>query len=275
MTIKEFLSATTKKFEQAGISSARLDAEVILAHTMGKDRVWLLARSNEKMSKSTQAAADKLIDKRLTRQPVSYVIGRKEFYGLDFYVDERVLTPRDETELIAEEVIKHAPQKAAVIDIGTGSGALAIAIAKHRPDLSVSASELSKPALEVAAINAEKILGTDHQIDLIRSDLFCDIVGQFDIIITNLPYVSSDYKPRMMAEVKHEPAVSLFGGPNDGLDLYRKFFKQAPAHLKPGGKVYLESDPWQHQELTKIAAQAGLKLAFQNYLILGFALKTS
>ena len=275
MTVKEFLAKTTKEFEQVGISSARLDAEVLLAHAYNQDRTWLLAHSDQELTKSIQVAVEKLAQRRLLREPVSYITRHKEFYELDFYVDQRVLTPRDETELIAGEVIAHAPKNASVIDIGTGSGALAIAIAKHRPDLAVSASEISEAALEVARLNANHILGENHTINMIASDLFDNIVGQFDIIITNLPYVSTDYKPRMMAEVKHEPEVALFGGPSDGLDLYRKFFKELPAHIKPRGQVYIESDPWQHQELIKIAKTVNLAPVYQNYLILGFAVSTS
>ncbi len=275
MTIKEFLLKTTKEFERLGISSSRLDAEIILAHCLKKDRVWLLAHNDQPLTKSDQTVANRLIKKRLSRQPISYVTNQKEFYGLDFYVDKRVLTPRDETELIAEEVIKNAPQGSSLIDIGTGSGALAITIAKHRPDLVISASEISAPALEVAKVNATKILGQNHKINMITSDLFDKIVGRFDIVITNLPYVSTDYKPRMMAEVQYEPAIALFGGAGDGLDLYREFFRQLPGHLKNNGLVYLESDPWQHQEITRVAASAGLAPTYQNYLILGFALKTS
>ena len=175
--------------------------------------------------------------RRLNREPVCYITNKLEFYGLEFYVDNRVLSPRVETELIAEQAIKNAPKNSKLIDIGTGSGAIAIAIAKHRPDLVITATEVSRDALSVAKRNAKKLLGAKYNIEFIKADIFDGVEGEFETIVTNLPYVSEDYKPRMKPEVAKEPAVALFGGPGDGLDLYRSFYAQLPKHIKLSSRV--------------------------------------
>lgn len=274
MTIKNFLEESIGRLKKAGIASARLDSELLCAYALGRDRVWLVAHDTHKLSADELKTCQQLINKRAKRIPLSYITSHKEFYSLDFYVDKRVLTPRNETELIATEVIKNIPPRASLVDVGTGSGALAVAIKYHRPDINVSASEISTSALKVARRNAEQIIGKNHDINLIESNLFDKIVGKFDVITANLPYVSTDYKPRMMAEVKHEPEIALFGGPNDGLNLYRQFFKQAPDHLNKNSLIYLESDPWQHEAIIALAKEAGLRPIFQNYLILGFGPQT-
>jgi len=122
----------------------------------------------------------------------------------------------------------------------------------------------------VAKLNTKKLLGKDHNIRFVMSDIWDEIKEKFDVVVTNLPYVSESYKPNMKPEVLKEPAVALFGGRKDGLDLYRKFYQGLSKHIKPGSLVYHESDPWQHDELKKLAKTAGLKPAFENYLILGF-----
>ncbi len=270
MTITELLAATASKFQQAEIPSARLDAELLLAHSLGKTREWLLAHGDEVLTADQLKQFEVLVARRIDREPVCYITNCLEFYGLDFYVDHRVLSPRVETELVAEQAIKHAPHGSQLIDIGTGSGAIAIAVAKHRPDLRITASEVSQDALQVARKNAAKILGADHLLEFIEADIFDGLHSTFETIVTNLPYVSEDYKPRMKPEVAKEPAIALFGGPGDGLDLYRRFYEQLPRHIQPGSRVYHESDPWQHEELKKLAAQAGLTPILEEYLILGF-----
>jgi release factor glutamine methyltransferase len=271
MIIKTTLTEATEKLKTNGSPSARLDAELILAKLLNKSREWLIAHDDEKLSTEQARAFEGLIKRRLDHEPVGYINESIEFYGIDFYIDKRVLSPRVETEAIAEEVINKAPRGASLIDIGTGSGAIAIAIAKHRPDLKITASEVSPEALEVAKLNAEKILGKDHAIKFIMSDIWENVAAKFDIVVTNLPYVSESYKPNMKPEVLKEPAVALFGGKDDGLDLYRRFYKDLPDHIESSALIYHESDPWQHDELKKLAKSAGLKPAFENYLILGFS----
>lgn len=270
MTIKSTLNKATTQFIEIGIPSARLDAELLLAHILGKNREYLIAHDDQILSDDEISLYNTYISRRLDREPVCYITNTLEFYGINFYVDNRVLSPRVETELIAEQAIKNASQNSTLIDIGTGSGAIAIAIAKHRPDLTITATEVSTEALTVAQKNAKAILGSDHKISFITADIFDGVDGVFDTVVTNLPYVSKDYIPNMKPEVQKEPAVALFGGSGDGLDLYRRFYTQLPQHIKSGSRVYHESDPWQHEALTKLAVSAGLKPILEEYLILGF-----
>jgi release factor glutamine methyltransferase len=275
MTVKEALSMAKSKFEQVDIKSARLDSEILLASVLKKDKEWLITHDNDELSAKQQLVFNKFVERRLDREPVCYITNKLDFYGIDFYVDNRVLSPRVETELIAEEAIKNAPKNSKLIDLGTGSGAIAVAIAKHRSDLEITATEISEEAMEVAKLNAKNILGKDSKIKFIMADVWEGVDGAFDTIVTNLPYVSEDYKPNMKPEVLKEPAVALFGGKGDGLDLYRKFYSDIKRHINPDSKIYHESDPWQHEGLKALAEAEGLKPILEEYLILGFQNKTN
>ncbi len=275
MTVKEALSMAKLKFEQVDIKSARLDSEILLASALKKDKEWLITHDGDELSANQQLVFNKFVERRLNREPVCYITNKLDFYGIDFYVDNRVLSPRVETELIVEEAIKNAPNNSKLIDLGTGSGAIAIAIAKHRPDLEITATEISEEAMEVAKLNAKSILGKDNKIKFIMADVWDGVDGAFETIVTNLPYVSEDYKPNMKPEVLKEPAVALFGGKGDGLDLYRKFYSDIKKHIKPDSRIYHESDPWQHEGLKALAKAEGLRPILEEYLILGFQNKTN
>lgn len=270
MTINSALKAAAEKFSKLNISSAQLDAQLLLCAVLGKPKEFLIAHGEDDLTLAQTKKFEGFLKRRLDREPVCYITNHIEFYGLDLYIDNRALSPRVETELVTEQAIKNAPKNSCLIDIGTGSGAIAVAIAKHRPDLKVTATEISRDALEVAKKNAESILGKDHKVKFVVADIFDGIEGIYETVVTNLPYVSEDYKPRMKPEVAKEPAVALFGGPGDGLDLYRRFYTQLPTHIMSGSLVYHESDPWQHEELKKLATKAGLKPILEDYLILGF-----
>lgn len=270
MTIKEALQQAKSKFEAVDIKSARLDSELLLATALGKEKEWLIAHDNDKLTAEQQKKFEGFIKRRLDREPVCYITNKLEFYGIDFYVDNRVLSPRVETELIAEQAIKNAPKGSKLIDLGTGSGAIAVAIAKHRPDLDIVATEVSEEAMEVAKINAKSILSPKHSIKFVMADVWDGADGVFNTVVTNLPYVSEDYKPNMKPEVLKEPAVALFGGKGDGLDLYRRFYSNIKPHIKKGSRIYHESDPWQHEGLKELAKAQGLRPILEEYLILGF-----
>lgn len=270
MTIRRSLVAAERRLDSVGISSARLDSELLLAHCLKQNREWLIAHDQDELTKLQAERYELAIVRRLDREPVCYITNQLEFYGIDFFVDNRVLSPRVETELIVEQAIELAKPGSKLIDLGTGSGAIAIAIVKHRPDLLITATEVSGEAMQVAKRNASSILGASNKIKFIKADVWAGVVGQFDTIVTNLPYVSKSYLPNMKPEVQKEPAVALFGGEGDGLDLYRRFYADLSTHTTADSIVLHESDPWQHDQLKLLANQAGLALFSESYLILGF-----
>jgi len=269
VTARAALHKAIGRLDEAKISGNRLDAELILAYVLGRDRAWLLAHDDTELDEPQLEQFDALINRRLQREPIVHLTGTREFYGLDFEITPDVLTPRVETEQLVDWAIKYAPKNSRLIDLGTGCGNIAIAVKKHRPDLDITATDLSERELAVARRNA-----TNHHADisLLAADLWQGVSGQFATVVCNLPYLADDAD--LMPEVQREPAVALFGGP-DGLNLYRRFLTDLPAHLAPGGFVFTESDPWQHEPLIATAATAGLSPIEQGYFILGFQLQAN
>ena len=267
MTIRNALRAAQHRLEEAHIPGGRLDSELIMGFVVGHHRAWLLIHDDTELDEPQLEHFDSLINRRLQREPVVHITGSREFYNLDLQVTPDVLTPRVETEQMVDWAIEYAPQNSRLIDIGTGSGAIAIAITKHRPDLQITATDISETELAVARANAAK-----HQanINLVESNLWSNVPGQFETVVTNLPYLADDAD--LMPEVQREPRVALVGGP-DGLEIYRRFLAQLPDHLAPGGYLFTESDPWQHEALIAEAAQSGLIPIEQGYFILGFQLR--
>lgn len=269
MTIQHAIDFAESKLKDLDIKSFKLDAQLLLCDVLNKSRAFVIANQDYSLSSSETAKFKEHVSRRTDREPLCYITNSIEFYGNNFFVDKRVLAPRVETETIVENAINYAPRNSRLIDIGTGSGAIAISIALNRPDLDITATEISKDALEVAKINAQK-LRADNKIKFITSDLFSNVGGRYETVVTNLPYVSCDYVDKMKPEVKKEPSIALYGGSGDGLHLYRKFYKQLPKHLVSNSRIYHESDPWQHNELKKIAKKIGLELTLDDYFILGF-----
>lgn len=289
-SVAKWLKDAAEELAQAHTGSERLDAELILGHVLGHDRAWLKAHGADPLTTRQSAAATALIKRRAAREPLVHLTGKREFYGLELEVTPDVLTPRIETEQMVEWAIQHAPQNGRLVDIGTGSGAIAIAIAKHRPDLHVTATDVSQAALAVAQRSAAthkvkiNFVISDLWRQIPRSDLDRKLAskaarsetrrpttGLFDTVVTNLPYLRDDAATELMPEVRREPAVALFGGA-DGLDLYRRFLAGLPGHLAPGGLLFTECDPWQHDTLIAEAAAYGLSPIEQGYFILGFRL---
>ncbi len=264
MTIKEALTHSQDSLKAANISSAKLDTELLLAHVLGSTREYLLAHDDLELTAEQTDQFKGLINRRAHHEPLVHLTNRCEFYGLELEITPDVLTPRVETEQMVEWAVQYAPPGSKLIDIGTGSGAIAIAIAKHRPDLEIWATELTPEALQIAKRNTDK-----HKLNIkcVQSDLFQAISASFSTVVTNLPYLKDDAD--LMPEVQKEPAVALFGGP-DGLDLYRRFLRELPEHLEPDGYLFTECDPWQQADLISQAAKIGLKPLQQGYFIMGF-----
>jgi len=239
------LQWTQTKFQSAGISNARLDAEHLLAFAIGCSRMTLYVEHDRPVDDAQRARFRELVKRRLTREPVAYIEGKRGFHALDLElaVDRRVLVPRPETEHLVDWMLEDlVDASGAVIDVGTGSGAIALAIKHRRRDLDVTAVDVSTDALDVARANAERLA---LDVGLVRSDLLADVsppAGGWRAIAANLPYIATAELATLEPEVSvHEPRLALDGGA-DGLDLIRRLIAQIvqPGVLAPGGAVYLE-----------------------------------
>jgi release factor glutamine methyltransferase len=234
----------------------RLDAQLLLLHALGRpahDRAWLLAHDTDAMAPAVQAAFDTCVQRRLAGEPVAYITGHKEFFGIDLQVDARVLVPRPDTETLVEwalEVLKDVP-KASVLDLGTGSGAIALALKHSRRDVHVSAVDASSGALKVARANAQRLA---LEVEFLRGSWFEPVRGQFDLIVANPPYIAA--QDRHLKDLRHEPLKALASGA-DGLDDIRQIVSQACAHLKPGGSLLLEHGYDQAENVRTLLRDAG------------------
>ena len=255
LSIADFLAISTKALSKAGIASAMLDSELILAHVLRRSREWLLAHDATALTQPQQQQAHQLLLQRTRRQPIAYLTGRRDFYGRSFLVNEQVLIPRPESEVILAilDELMQANHPRTVLDVGTGSGCLAISIKLAHPDLAVSACDISDSALLVARRNAARLLPSGQQIKFYQSDLLSDLpVGsQFDLIVANLPYLSP-VKNGLSPELAYEPAIALYAD-DDGLSLIKQLVATAPARLTPGGYLLLEMDTDQIETVASYA----------------------
>lgn len=236
----DLLTWTTGHFQKQNIPSARLDAELLLAHALDSQRLQLYLRFQEIVPPKQLAAFRELVRQRAARVPLAYLTHEREFMGLSFYVDESVLIPRPETETLVEIVEeRESGEDCVLLDIGTGSGAIAVSLAK-RKGWTVVATDLSADALAVARQNADAH-EVEAQIDFREGDLFAavDDNSQFDWIISNPPYICSATLPTLEPEIAHEPRMALDGGA-DGLDVLRELLLTSPDYLRPGGSLIAE-----------------------------------
>lgn len=239
MKIGDYIKSITHALREAGIDSPALDAEVIAAHFLDMDRHQLVTWSDRVLSDSEKSAIDKAIKRRLKFEPVAYITGVKEFYSLEFTVNKDVLIPRPETELLVDMAIYWAGLNSSVLDLCTGSGAIAVALKHSRGDLDVCASDISAKALKVAEKNAEKILGK-RRISFFEGDLFTPFKDEkFDLIVSNPPYVSGVLKGELQRELDFEPHDALYAD-DDGRAVIRKIIDEAPLYLDEKGVLLLE-----------------------------------
>lgn len=251
-TVREALARAAS----AGL--ARLDAQLLLLHALGRpasDRGWLIAHDDDALAEHIHRTYDDLCARRAAGEPLAYLVGAREFFGLTLAVDARVLVPRPETEHLVEwalEVLQGSAQPA-VIDLGTGSGAIALALARQRPDARVEAVDASAGALEVAAANAGA-LGV--QVAFRQGNWLDGLPGPYDLIVSNPPYVAG--ADPHLAALTHEPLSALAAGA-DGLDDLRVIASQAPARLRPGGWLLLEHGHDQAEAVRGLLETAGLE----------------
>lgn len=239
MTLKQVLDQARQIFTTNRIEDASLEGEILLRHTLKIDRAGLYSELDRELGADQKDVFWNLVQRRVSGEPTAYITGRREFYGLDFYIDQRVLIPRPETELLVEKALELAQTRAiaAVADIGTGCGAIAISLARHLPRLKIYASDVSADALEVARINCRKH-GVVDRIQLRHGDMLEPLPEPVDLIMANLPYVTGEEISRS-ALADFEPLIALNGGA-DGLDKIKRLCEQAADKLSPDGVMLLE-----------------------------------
>lgn len=239
MTPQTLIRETTALFRKAGIPDPAWDSALLLAHLTGRPALNLRLDTDTQLDANILARYDELRQLRLQRRPLQYLLGVQAFLGRDFYVDERVLIPRPETELLAERAIAWLQKQKCptALDLCCGSGCIGVSMALGAPGARVHAADLSPDALAVTARNADAL---GARLTLHQGDLFAAVEGLvFDLIISNPPYIPTEECQALQAEVMQEPGLALDGGA-DGYDFYRRIAREAPAHLCPGGVVLLE-----------------------------------
>lgn len=268
--IKSVLSSTATFFAGKGLDAARLEAEVLLAHVLGTDRLHLYLMPDRPLDAEEIRKYKEVIRLRLMGTPTAYITGKKAFLKWEFIVTPDVLVPRPETELLVEKAVERvkqeqgskqetAPSPVSLLDLGTGSGAVAVTLAHYLPDYRIDAVDISPAAVAVAKENARS-LGVEEKITFYTGDLFSALPpekkGGYLGIISNPPYIPSKDWPALSREVRAEPRVALDGG-EDGLKVIRDLLRQAGEYLIPGGFVALEHGDDQHQQVAAIARKEG------------------
>lgn len=252
MTIQDNLRKAVQQLKENKIEEPMLKARLLLCYILKVEKEYLVIHSEEEIRKQEEEEYKKAIQKLVKGYPLQYITHYQEFMKLDFYVDENVLIPRADTEITVEEVImycrKQEKKGLRVLDLCTGSGAIAISVKKYVPNCELVAVDISKDALEVAKKNAKQ-----HEVDItwVLSNLFEEVKGKFDVIVSNPPYIKKEVIKTLDKQVQCEPILALDGG-EDGLDFYKKIIEQAPDYLKENGKIFLEIGYEQKQEVLGI-----------------------
>ena len=256
--VREVIQQAHQTLEAAGIPDARLEAEVLVMSVMRMTRQNIFAQQETEVGSRLEQDLAVLLEQRLQRTPLAYILGYREFYGINVMVTPSVMVPRPETENMVEHTLFMAlmgmeTRELVIADVGTGSGAIAVNLAIHLPSAKIYAVDISEPALDVAAYNIRGHSVADR-IRLGHGDLLDPVPEPVDVIVANLPYIPTGRIPTLQPEVQQEPVIALDGGP-DGLDLVRRLLAQAPEKLKTPGIILMELDPEQFPAAEESARQ--------------------
>lgn len=256
MEYKKLYEWGLAKLQNAGIDEAALDARLLLEYVCDTDRNTLLVHGERPVSEEEQSRYEEYIEKRERHIPLQYITGEQEFMGLSFLVNENVLIPRQDTEILTEEALRELSDGMDVLDMCTGSGCILLSLLKYTNDCHGVGVDISEKALEVAEENNRR-LGKDAV--FLQSNLFEKVEGKFDVIVSNPPYIRSDVIPTLMEEVKTYEPMSALDGREDGLYFYREIVKQAGGYLNRGGKLFFEIGCEQAEDVSKLLTDAGYK----------------
>ena len=260
MRLREAWARSRKRLERSAIPDAGIEAQVLLRNALGIDRATFHASPERELSAEEAEAFERTVERRVGGEPLSYITGHREFYGLDFVVTPDVLVPRQETEFLVEAVLEYARSRAGdedsltIADIGTGSGCIAVALGAHLPKATVYATDVSQEALCVAGENVQRH-GLGERVHLRHGDLFEALVGPVDVVVSNPPYLSTGEATDLPSDVQREPSVALVGG-TDGMDVLRRLVVEAREYVKPGGLLAMEIDPRRLGAVESLARRA-------------------
>ena len=266
MTLLDVLQSTTAYFKKRGVESPRLNAEHLLAHVLQRKRIELYLEFERPLAEAELAPLRDLVKRRGQGEPLQHLLGTVEFCGRVFLCDKRALVPRPETEQLVELLKSRIPDPASrILDVGTGSGVIALSLAAQFPEAVVHAVDISEDALSLARENAAR-LGLTDRIIFLGSDLLISVTHVYDVIVANLPYVATVDRPTLSREVLRDPEIALFAGQH-GDELVRELIEAAPARLRPGGLLALEVGIGQADGLVSLLAEKNFHdiTAIQDY----------
>ena len=245
-----------QKLKEAEIGEAQLDARLLLEEVCGTDHNTLLCHGDREVSEAEEEQYRKAVEQRAVHVPLQHLLGSQDFMGLRFQVNEHVLIPRQDTEILVEEAMRYLHDGMRILDLCTGSGCILLSLLHYSNDCEGTGVDISKEALQVAALNAE-LLGI--KADFFKSDLYEKVTGKFDLLVSNPPYIERKVIPTLMEEVReYDPYIALDGG-EDGLDFYRRIIGGAQDYLKRGGQILMEIGSRQAQAVSELLREAGFK----------------
>jgi release factor glutamine methyltransferase len=261
MNYRNLYNKGRETLQKSRIAETELDARLLLEYVCGTDRNYLLVHGDEEVEPEKEALYLECIKKRSSHIPLQHITGVQNFMGLDFKVNENVLIPRQDTEILVEEVMRELHDGMSILDMCTGSGCILISLLKYSNNCQGTGADLSEEALATARENAVSILGADNagSISFVRSNIFGNISGKYDVIVSNPPYICSDVIPTLMPEVRdYDPHMALDGG-EDGLYFYRIIVQESREYLCGGGRLYFEIGADQAEAVKSLMENAGFK----------------